>query len=93
MAYYGNIENPLTEALEMLCGSMPLEISQRLLGIAFTKELSEEAHEAVYDWATANTKLRWATGCGVLDAADVLVWQAYENDNITGEWRSRSENN
>ena len=84
MAYYGEIESPLLEALEMLCGQAPESIQNVLQGVVNTQALTEADHELVYEWATGSPRLHWATGLGVLDAADTLVHQAIENDNITG---------
>lgn len=79
MSYYGKIDRPLAEALAIITGTMPPGLD----GIYHSNQLDEETAIALEDWCVAY-RPAWVTGNSVLEAAELLVQRALENDNIEG---------
>ena len=79
MTYYGKIDRPLAEALAIITGTMP----PGLEGIYHSRQLDDEAGLALDNWCKAY-RPAWTTGDGVLEAAELIVQRALENDNIEG---------
>jgi len=78
MSYYHS-DDPLFEALTAIVGKEP---PMQLKGIQKSDELTEADQTKLYEWCTQNATPHWATGLGVLYAAELLVLTALENDNI-----------
>lgn len=77
--YYYHSDNPLKEAIAALTDSEPPSF---LDGIHYTRQLNDLQLVAIQDWCCMNTRIPWATGESVLDAADLIVDRAVENCNI-----------
>lgn len=78
MNYYSS-DAPLREALIAITGKEP---TLNLLNIKHLNELTPEDQNLLYEWCTQNRRPYWATGLGVLEAAELLVRTAIENANI-----------
>jgi hypothetical protein len=79
MSYYGKIKSPLGEALALITGTMP----PNLEGIYHSSQLDDEKGLALSEWCEAYRPTIF-TGDGTLEAAELLVQRALENDNIDG---------
>jgi hypothetical protein len=80
MAHYGKIDRPLGEALALITGTMPPGLD----GIYHSRQLNDEQGLVLDDWCKAY-RPAWTTGDSVLEAAELLVYRAMENNNI--EWK------
>ena len=78
MALY-TTPNPLADALEAILGITAPDYCQ---GIVNVSELADEEMLALCDWASGNARPIWATGESIVDAADLMVTRAFENDNL-----------
>lgn len=67
--YYGKIANPLHEAIAAIIGK---PVPEGLEG------------EDLQNFVTQNANPYWATGDGIIEAAELLVKRAQENANIEG---------
>jgi hypothetical protein len=78
MKYYES-EEPFRQAIEAIVGKQcPLD-----LGAAKSSyELSNEINIKLQDWCSLNARPMWATGGGIVEAADLLVERAIENANL-----------
>ncbi len=79
MAYYGKIDNPLAEALELITGVYPPGLD----GIYHPLQLDAASGVALEHWCQIH-RPKWTTWFGVLEAAELLVRRSLENDNIEG---------
>jgi hypothetical protein len=75
---YTSSPDPLREALLAICGKEPPDFV-RGHGIS---GLSDQQVSALQDWCSLNARPEWATGLGVLEAAELIVSQAVDNANI-----------
>ncbi len=75
---YTTSPDPLREALLAICGKEPPDFV-RGHGIS---GLSDQQVSALQDWCSLNARPEWATGLGVLEAAELIVSQAVDNANI-----------
>ena len=73
------IQSPLGSMLYALTGVMPPAFVN---GIYASNELSEDQQMELHDWCTTHVKPHWATGIGLLEAADQMVEEAVSNGNI-----------
>ncbi len=78
MTYY-SCDAPLREALIAITGKEPC---LNLLNVKHSNELTPQEQNHLYEWCTQNRRPYWATGLGVLEAAELLVLTAIENANI-----------
>jgi hypothetical protein len=74
-------DSPLAEALGAIVGRCPPKCA---LGCRSIDELSDQELDELQQWASRWARPCWATGDGILEAAELLVqWAAAaENDNI-----------
>lgn len=80
-SYYGLIKDPLREALTALTNEeCPFDLQGHLTFPEKTNEGVELIN--VQAWAKQHAKPRWATGESILDAAELIVYRATENNNI-----------
>lgn len=79
MAFINDVSDPLYEALAALTRAEPPEIVR---GLISAEELTDEQFSQLHDWAADNVVPDWATGIGLIDAAEMLVRSAIENQNI-----------
>jgi len=83
MPYYqGHCPDPLKEALLAITGKEVPRETCLLDGVFNCSELDDGELFALGDWCTQNARPHWATGDGILEAAELLVSRAKENDNI-----------
>jgi hypothetical protein len=86
----GKPTHPIREALLWLCGKQPPKFIQGY----DLNELTDSQKEELQDWAIQcvdKTKIHWATGIGMLDAAEAIVEEAVSNGNIPAadsKWRT-----
>ncbi len=76
---YPDVVNPLADALEALLGIRP-ELTTS--GAYSFNDLNNEDQEWIQDFCSFHCKPHWATGCSMLEAAELIVQQAVENANI-----------
>lgn len=76
---YSGVHSPLAEALEALIGALP---PMPMEGICNSNELDENEGMMLEEWCCQNARPRWATGSGLLEAAELIVERAIENANI-----------
>lgn len=74
-------KNPFRDVLKLLCKKAPPKF---IKGYG-EKNLTEDQHLALQDWASSNCGLFWLTGYGIIEAARHLVETAVENANIPPE--------
>ena len=74
-------ENPLRDALKVVCGAEP---PQFVRGHT-TKGYTDQELQELQDWCSVNCKPEWGTGIGALEAAEHIVEVAVENANIPAE--------
>lgn len=72
--------SPLSEALEVLVGDPPPDF---LEGVFSCEDLSDDEILQISDWCSLWARPEWATGTGVLEAAELMVQDAVDNDNIS----------
>ena len=76
------VKNPLKDVLSAMTHSYPPDYLNGLFS-------SDELHEAYYlefqDWCASNVLPAWATGIGLIEAADKMVLEAVRNGNIEGK--------
>lgn len=89
------IENPLRDTLQSLTGVDPSDTSSwkgvipsshtppDLSAIAKAADLGDDDHLNLSDWCSFHAQPRWATGSGLLEAAEWIISTAVENANIT----------
>ena len=80
MSYYID-RGPLADALFAITGMEPPKYTH---GLYLSESLEDKAVD-LQDWCADNARPSWATGLGVLEAAELLVQQAVENANIPPE--------
>jgi hypothetical protein len=79
MSYYHDVsENPLRGALKTIVGKAPPSFVKGY----DTRLLTDEESLALQEWASMNSRPYWATGFGIVEAAELLVATAVENGNI-----------
>ena len=78
------VDNPLTEALRAITGAEPPTYTH---GAFSCDDLPDCAVFHLQDWCSLHARPDWATGLGVLEAADLIVQLAVENANIPGPVR------
>jgi hypothetical protein len=71
--------SPLLAALLAITGAPPPDY---LRGVKALGALSPEQLQHLQDWASYNARPDWATGESILDAAQLLVARAIENNNL-----------
>ena len=76
---YKGCISPLCSALLSITGKMP---PFDLYGVYCASELSDDLAGQLEDWCSVNASPYWATGGGVLEAAELLVDRAVENANL-----------
>lgn len=76
MRYYP--ENPIREALKAFTGKEPPAFVRGY----DTSGLSDAENQELQYWAVDNAKPKWATGIGLIEAAELLVAEAVANGNI-----------
>ena len=77
---YPTPDSPLAEVLRAMIGEDP---PVDLTGVYSIDEIdSDEDWEVLQNWASCNAKPGWATGYGILEAADLVVRSAVGNCNI-----------
>jgi hypothetical protein len=74
-----NPKDPIREALSALCGGK--EPPAFVRGHT-TQGLTDRQNEELQDWCSTNGRPEWATGIGIIEAAELLVAEAVNNDNI-----------
>jgi hypothetical protein len=72
-------DNPLNEALVAITNQTP---PFDLDGIMNSSDLPDTVALQLSDWCSLNANPEWATGSGILEAANLLVERALENGNI-----------
>jgi prepilin-type N-terminal cleavage/methylation domain-containing protein len=89
-SWQGKPKHPIREVLTWLCGKPPPKFVQGydLRGLSDVQSLE------LQEWAVQQldkTKIPWATGIGMLDAAEAIVEEAVGNGNIPAadsKWRT-----
>ncbi len=74
------INNPIREALRLFINPK-VEIPAFVEGESF-QSLSDDVMQMLQDFCSEYAVLSWATGLSIMDAAELLVESALENDNI-----------
>jgi hypothetical protein len=88
--WQGKPKHPIREVLTWLCGKTPPTFVQGY----DLKGLTDQQNETLQQWAVIQvdkTALHWATGIGMLDAAEAIVEEAVSNGNIPAPdsgWRT-----
>lgn len=75
------VSNPLTEALSAITGEVPPAYTHGAFSVA---DLTEAEMLTLQDWCCIHARPEWATGIGVLEAAELIVREAVDNANIAG---------
>ncbi len=73
------IKNPLYQVLQHMTGKKPPLVLENCLSFS---EISDEEYLLLQDWVCNNSKPYWVTGEGILEAAQIIVNLALENNNI-----------
>lgn len=80
-AIFGKIDDPIREVLLALTGKSPPSFVK---GYNF-KNLTSEQWDTLHQWCVRHVKPHWATGIGLLEAAEAMVEEAVDNANIQRE--------
>lgn len=81
MSYYPTPKHPLREALAAVVGKEPPDYVQGF----DLKALTDQQQMDLQDWCSLNAKPFWATGLSMIEAAELIVAGAIENNNIESE--------
>jgi len=73
------VVSPLYEALQAITGQNPPEFT---IGKFSVRELTDEEDWELQAWCINNARPHWATGSGIVEAAETLVTEAVGNCNI-----------
>ena len=84
MSFYGNVENPFKDALAYLLRLDPKELPDFLDGTIGSNQLGDADYQALQACVLDRVlKIEWFTAISIIEAADLLVSGAIENDNIS----------
>jgi hypothetical protein len=74
--------DPFLDAIATIVGNLPDPWPAELRGLTNSEQLSDYQYNALRDYCSVHANPPWATGTGVIEAADHLVLSAIENGNI-----------
>lgn len=75
------IKNPLFEVISAMTN---VTAPFYLKGKFYSNELEDAEYFFFQEWCAYHAKPYWATGTGIIDAADIIVGEAVKNGNIVG---------
>lgn len=85
--------HPFQNAIESIVGELPLKLKknnfplrQKLENTLYYSELDDETLNQLLNYCCENASPLWATGEGILDAANLLVSRAFDNGNLEIIW-------
>ena len=76
------VRAPFRDALIAITGADP---PWSMIGVYCFDDIETEYQDDLSDWASANSRPRWATGLSMIESAELIVLQAVENCNITAQ--------